>query len=303
MTTISGTWRVNANGSQGLLTLTSNDNVSFSGSMALDDTGDRMDAVQGVWNDAERMISFTRSLPDGTVQTYTGFLGDNHPENLILAGSLSGVAGWVAAPLQPAVTYILSLDKFHVYQTRDFFSFPQATDTDYVAFAAQMLTQVGYGEVLTLNSPAGKVHGGEDHLPNPDPSQKLQFAIRLQPNEGLTFTYLIMNSGFDGSDAQKVQQFLDEISNATKDALNIIYPAEKSIWEVLNDLTQYINSIQAGGCDGIVAGDKITKTAAELNQLMPAGGNTYSETREYTYTSQPQCSNPHYSVTWTFTRQ
>jgi hypothetical protein len=303
MTTISGTWRINANGSLGLLTLASNDNASFQGSVTFDDIGGRTDRVTGTWNDVAGQITFTRFLSDtGATQTYSGVLGDNHPENLILAGSFTEsdtptISGWVAAPLQPAVTYVLSLDEFHIKQTRDFFSIPQATDTDYAALNVQVLSQVGYTEVLKLNDPIGKVHGGEDHATG------LQFTFRLQPNEALTFSYLIVNSGFDGSNAQQLQQFLDKVSTATRDALNVIYPAEKSIWEVLNDLTQFLNSFLYSGCDGIVAGDKVTQTAAELNQVVPASGNRYAETREYTYHSQATCANPDYTVTWSFIRQ
>lgn len=303
MTTISGTWRINANGSQGLLTLASTDNVSFQGSVNFDDIGGRTDQVTGNWNEVAGQITFTRLLGDtGAIQTYTGILGDNHLENLILAGSFTEsdtptISGWVAAPLQPAVTYDLSLDEFHIKQTRDFFSIPQATDTDYAALNVQVLSQIGYGEVIKLRNPIGKVHGGEDHPTG------LHRTVRLQPNEALTFSYLIVNSGFDASDAQQLQQFLDKVSNATRDALNVVYPAEKSIWEVLNDLTQFLNSFLYSGCDGIVAGDKVTKTAAELNQLMPTAGKRYSETREYTYHSQATCANPDYTVTWSFTRQ
>src|SRR5712691_10679267 len=150
MTTISGTWRINANGSQGLLTLASNDNASFQGSVTFDDIGGRTDRVVGDWNDVAGQITFIRFLSDtGATQTYMGVLGDNHPENLILAGSFtesdtSTISGWVAAPLQPAVTYLLSLDAFHCNQTRDTLTidFPQirGQDTDYAGLGIQFLS-------------------------------------------------------------------------------------------------------------------------------------------------------------------
>lgn len=68
MTDINGTWKINGNGSQGLLTLTSNDNVSFNGSVTFDDIGGRTDAVTGSWNEAAGQITFTRSLPGGATQ-------------------------------------------------------------------------------------------------------------------------------------------------------------------------------------------------------------------------------------------
>src|SRR5260370_32050740 len=150
MVTISATWRINGNGSQGLLTLASNDNVSLNGSIKFDDTGERTDAVEGVWDDAASKITLTRFLPGGVTQTFTGFLGDNHAENLILAGSITdsvnpGISsGWVAAPLQPPATYVLSLGAFHGKQARYFFSIPQATATAYAALNVQVLSQGGY---------------------------------------------------------------------------------------------------------------------------------------------------------------
>jgi hypothetical protein len=89
MTTISGLWRINGNGSQGTLVLSSDDNVHLSGTVAFDDTGGRGDAVSGTWDDAAGRIAFTRRLPGGAVQNYVGFLGDNHPPRLILAGNFT----------------------------------------------------------------------------------------------------------------------------------------------------------------------------------------------------------------------
>ncbi len=82
-------WRINANGSLGTLTLQSNDNVSLQGSVTFDDTGGRVDQIEGGWDDAEGKITFTRFLPGGAQQMYTGFLGNNHPEQLLLAGSFT----------------------------------------------------------------------------------------------------------------------------------------------------------------------------------------------------------------------
>lgn len=302
MTDINGTWKINGNGSQGLLTLTSNDNVSFNGSVTFDDIGGRTDAVTGSWNEAAGQITFTRSLPGGATQTFTGFLGNNNPDALILAGSFteSDVPanaprtnfGWNMAPLQPAATYLLSLDKFHITHTRSLHE-----DTDFAALTLQVLTSVGYEEPLTLSKSFGNVNDG-DHAVG------LQLAFRLQPNEALTFSYLITNSGFAGSDSQKLRQTLDNISDATKKALDIVYATEAAIWEVANDLTQFLNSIFVANCDGVVAGDKVTKTAAELAQLTSATGS-YSEPRRYTRASPHLCGehDQDYTVTWTITRQ
>ncbi len=276
MVMMQGTWRINANGEQGLLVLQSTNNVSFNGTIKLDDTGGRTDPVDGRWDEPKRTITFNRHLPDGNTQIFTGLLGDNHPENTVLAGRLGTCCGWVMSPLKQGATYLISLDSFHCRQTRDTISLPEFTGRDvvYAALVTQTFSQVGYSEILAQPKTIGVVHHGEDHPIG------IPFGVRLQPNESVTFSYLLVNSGFQGSGAQAVGRFLDEVSGAVRDALNVIYAAEKGIWEALNELTLGLNKLQFSGCDGIVAGDKITKTAAELNQLMPATGSRHVETRE-----------------------
>lgn len=94
-------WRINANGSVGTLTLQSTDNLTLTGSVIFDDAP-RKDMIQGGWDDVGRRISFTRTLPDGTLQFFEGFLGDIRAAQLIFAGKLTdsvnpqGVSGWAA---------------------------------------------------------------------------------------------------------------------------------------------------------------------------------------------------------------
>ncbi len=84
-------WRINANGSLGILTLQlAQDKVSLIGSITFDDIGGRTDNIEAGWDDAAGKITFTRFLSDtGAQQVYTGFLGNNHPEQLLLAGSFT----------------------------------------------------------------------------------------------------------------------------------------------------------------------------------------------------------------------
>jgi len=96
-------WTINANGSLGTLTLMSGNNRNLSGFITFGDTGGRSDTIEGGWDDAGRRITFTRFLPDGTTQTYEGFLGDNRPGQLMLAGSLDTCCGWVAFSPIPIV--------------------------------------------------------------------------------------------------------------------------------------------------------------------------------------------------------
>jgi hypothetical protein len=91
MTSISGTWQIDANGSRGTLTIGTVDNQgSFSGSMTFIDTP-RNDSIQGIWNDPAGQITFVRYLSGGTVtQNHTGYLGNNHADQfIILAGSFT----------------------------------------------------------------------------------------------------------------------------------------------------------------------------------------------------------------------
>jgi serine/threonine protein kinase len=87
MTSISGAWQIDANGSQGTLTIGTVDNQgSFSGSITFIDAT-RNDSIQGTWNDSAGQITFVRYLAGGTVtQNFTGYLGNNHPEQFIILG-------------------------------------------------------------------------------------------------------------------------------------------------------------------------------------------------------------------------
>lgn len=86
---VAGTWRINANGSLGTLTLTSPNNRVLQGTITFPDTGNRVDKVKGFWDNTAGVINFTRFLPNNVTQNYTGFLGDNHPANILLAGLFS----------------------------------------------------------------------------------------------------------------------------------------------------------------------------------------------------------------------
>lgn len=89
MTDIIGIWQFNANGSTGKLTISYVDNqgnltvqVSFDGL-------DRMDTWEGSWDDVAGQITLIRHLPGNVIQHHIGFLGNNDPSNLILAGSFT----------------------------------------------------------------------------------------------------------------------------------------------------------------------------------------------------------------------
>jgi len=86
---LTGVWSFNANASKGSMSIFSIDpqgklmvNVTFEGL-------NRMDHWAGVWNNTDKSITLTRSLPNNVTQNYVGYLGDNPPEHIILAGSFT----------------------------------------------------------------------------------------------------------------------------------------------------------------------------------------------------------------------
>jgi hypothetical protein len=89
VTEIGGLWRLNVNGSQGVMGLVSRDNVNCAGTMSFDDTGLRQDPVDGSWDDQAGRLELVRHLPGGASQSFVGFLGDNQPPRLIIAGSFT----------------------------------------------------------------------------------------------------------------------------------------------------------------------------------------------------------------------
>ncbi|MEO8972600.1 MAG: hypothetical protein ABI406_13505 [Ktedonobacteraceae bacterium] len=111
MTAIPGIWEINANDSHGRLNIFSIDNQgNFMGNVTFDDAA-RFDVIQGQWDDAAGAITFQRKLAQtGINQRYTGFLGDNHADQLLILGGFftqDGVSGsrtqfgWFAQQPQP----------------------------------------------------------------------------------------------------------------------------------------------------------------------------------------------------------
>lgn len=301
MTTISGQWRINGNGSQGLLDLASPDNTNLTGTVTFDDTGGRTDPVNGHWDEAAGAIRLVRTLGNGATQTYTGRLGNNDPTHLILAGGFAQSDhagprqqfGWAAAPVRPASTYALSLDSFTIRQTRSFHE-----DTDFVSLSAIVLTEVGYEQpTTTVPRSMGNLNNGTFR------NLGQQLAFRLQPNEAVTFSYLILNSGFAGSSSQDLQKTLDAISTATKDALDVYYAALSGIWTIADGLTQLLNAVIAADCDGICAADRITFSASDLAAATATGPLTRS--CRYQSASPLRCgdADQDYEVNWSITPQ
>jgi hypothetical protein len=90
MTFILGLWSFDGNGSTGKLRITSIDpnTGTLEVSVQFDELA-RIDPWTGSWDDVSKHIVLTRTLPSGAVQNHDGYLGDNNPNKLILAGSFT----------------------------------------------------------------------------------------------------------------------------------------------------------------------------------------------------------------------
>lgn len=89
-----GTWQITANGSQGQLTIqwahassVPDGGLQVQGTVAFADQPGTTDTITGTWDAVAKAIIFVRGPDNPVSQTFTGFLGDNHPaQHLILAG-------------------------------------------------------------------------------------------------------------------------------------------------------------------------------------------------------------------------
>ena len=84
-----GNWSINANGSSGGMSIFSAaDDGPVELTVGFNDVN-RQDNWSGTWRPETREIVLRRELPNNVVQTYTGYLGDNHPPSLIFGGSFT----------------------------------------------------------------------------------------------------------------------------------------------------------------------------------------------------------------------
>lgn len=111
MTDITGLWQVNASGSAGTLYVASIDvQGNLTGKITFVDAPRVDTLMNATWNDATATISFERWIGSSFKQFFTGYLGDNHPDQLlILAGFFTDNSGneprdhigWFAQQTQP----------------------------------------------------------------------------------------------------------------------------------------------------------------------------------------------------------
>ena len=180
--------------------------------------------------------------------------------------------------------YIISVDAFHISNTRSVHE-----DTDYVSLAVQAGTQ----EPLKGSFFAGDVNNG-DH------AVRLKVGpVSVAANEGLTFSYLVLNKGHSGT----TSDILEKVGQASVALLGGALGASGATLSVVNGILNELFSIIFADCDGTVASDKIVVPRAQLDDWTdPAGG--HSEKRHYPGSNSPTgCgSNSIYDVTWSIIR-
>jgi hypothetical protein len=152
--------------------------------------------------------------------------------------------------------------------------------------------QVGQTNKQTDKLVIGRVNSGDDRDIN------ITFGpFTLVPSlaPSLIFDYTIVN--IDPGDAQQLVDFLDGVSDITKQVLDVAYPLGP-VWGLVDALTKYINDALFGGdCRGIVVADRIDIPSSQLEWW-----GTHDETRDYPGSPAPFiCSGvtaSDYQLTW-----
>jgi hypothetical protein len=110
--------------------------------------------------------------------------------------------------------------------------------------------------------------------------------------------YVIVNSGFNGSDESAANKVLNRIS----DVAAVLCTAEfgfKDVWAALNKATQWLHGLMLFNCDGPVAGDAIMVTGDTISRWLAAGGHTEPAKRYHGSNAATGCgSDAEYTVTW-----
>jgi hypothetical protein len=181
----------------------------------------------------------------------------------------------------PAPSYVFSLDKFHIDNTR-----ARHEDTDIVTFTLKVGDQTA-----TQVKRMGDVNNGDHPV-------FLEFGpIRIDSSDApVVFNYQIVNSGH-GDEAAIVERLI--AAGTSLAAKGLTGP-----WGVLAGFViQFVGEILFPNCDGPVAVDQIVLRAASLGDWTSATG-AYTETRRYPGSDSPWgCgSNSDYKVTWSLIR-
>jgi hypothetical protein len=180
-------------------------------------------------------------------------------------------------------------------------------DTDFVTFALQLGSGPMYQPYVRYMGDMG---------PGRHPLNLTFGPLTITPQDTVSFTYLVVNSGYGGSGEGNIQQATNAIADIVGAIINIYYPG---LGTVIDYAAKGLAGILLEDCDGVVVADKI----ANQGFYPPPGGHviipltgadlwystaefgTHREIREYPGTdSSIGCgSNSLYYVSWNFTRQ
>ncbi|MGK4583493.1 hypothetical protein [Kitasatospora sp. HPMI-4] len=86
-TDIHGDWNLNANGSPGIISIFQDGATIREVFVKFDDSPSG--AWEGSWDDVAGQLTLKRSLSNGITQNYVGYIGNNHPDHVIIAGSFT----------------------------------------------------------------------------------------------------------------------------------------------------------------------------------------------------------------------
>jgi hypothetical protein len=185
---------------------------------------------------------------------------------------------------RPTPAYLISLDKFHIDNTRAW-----DDDTDVVNFALK----VGNAKEDTKLRAMGDVDNGDHYI-------NLYFGpIHItDPNTPIVFSYQIVNSGH--GDWETVKKAMDTVANKLSTSL----AATGDIWGKIGagaiQAVNWLAKMLVANCDGPVAIDKIAGTGDSFGKWT-MGAGIRIQTRYYPgLDSDWGCgSNSRYYVTWT----
>jgi hypothetical protein len=163
-------------------------------------------------------------------------------------------------------------------------------DTDFASVSASL----SGAEPVSVSRKLGDLNNGTHHVG----LEVGPFDLVPNATASLAIAFLVINQGHSGSE-EKAQDIADGISKATETALDVAYPAYKDIWTIANALTLGLNALLGADCDGLVVGDKIVKSGAELDQHTHAIF-LYTESRHYPGSNSPDGCGSNSSYDGTF---
>jgi hypothetical protein len=155
-------------------------------------------------------------------------------------------------PLPPdSVQYFLSLDRIVISKTR-----AKNNDTDSVTFGLQVGAQMYQPFVKQMGDLGDGLH-----------TIGFRFGpINVKPDDPIAFTYIVVNSGFNGETGLEIANLLSDVS---ADVLSSYLPG---LGAAANFVGHKLNGIFGANCDGVVVAEKIDQEWQLANSSIPFNG-------------------------------